>query len=41
MLLDAEEQVASVELEQGMATKDETKLRTALETLERVHAKIC
>lgn len=38
MLLDAEEQVASVELEQGMATKDETKLRTALETLERVHA---
>ena len=38
MLLDAEEQVASVELEQGIATKDETKLRTALETLERVHA---
>ena len=36
--LDAEEQVASVELEQGIATKDETKLRTALETFERVHA---
>ena len=37
-LLDAEGQVASVELEQGVATKDETKLRTALETFERVHA---
>jgi tetratricopeptide (TPR) repeat protein len=37
-LLYAEELVASVELEQGIKTKDETKLRTALETLERVHA---
>ena len=37
-LLDAEELVASVELEQGIATKDETKLRTALEIFERVHA---
>ena len=38
MLLDAEGLVATVELEQGLATRDETKLRTALETLERVHA---
>ena len=37
-LLDAEELVASVELEQGIATKDKTKLRTALEIFERVHA---
>lgn len=37
-LVDAEEQVASLELEKGMATKDETKLRSALETFERMHA---